>query len=52
MVIFRLFIYAICQAANQELPFQGQEESSTSLNKENFTGFLNVLIKYDPLLKK
>ena len=51
MVTFRLFIYTVCHVANQELPSQGHDESSTSLNKGNFTGFLNVLINYDPLIK-
>ena len=32
-VIFRLFICAVCQVANQELPLRGHDEYSTSLNK-------------------
>jgi hypothetical protein len=51
-VIFRLFICAVCQVANQELPLQGHDEYSTSLNKLNFTEFPIVFLNYDPFLKK
>jgi hypothetical protein len=46
------FVGAVCHVANQELPFRGHNESSTSIDKENFTEFLNVLKNYDPILKK
>jgi hypothetical protein len=51
-VIFRLFVGAVCHVANQELQFRGHNESSTSLDKGNFTEFLNVLKNDDPILKK
>jgi hypothetical protein len=36
-------IDAMCFSANEEFPFQGQDVSSTSLNRVNFMEFLNVL---------
>jgi hypothetical protein len=37
--------------ANEELPFRGHDEASTSLNKGNFVEYLSVLKNHDPLLK-
>jgi hypothetical protein len=48
-VTLRQFIDAVCYLANEELPFRGHEESSTSLNEASFMEFFSVLKNYDPL---
>jgi hypothetical protein len=37
--------------ANEELPFRGHDEASTSLSKGNFVEYLNVLKNHGPLLE-
>jgi len=40
-----------CTLSNQEYPFRGHDESSTSLNKVNFMEFRSVLKNHCPLLE-
>jgi len=44
-------IDVVSYLSNQELPFQGRDESSISFNKRDFVEFLNVLNKHGPLLE-
>ena len=50
--LLRRLIDAVCSLASRDFPFRGQDESSTSLNKENFAEYLDVLKNHRPLLKK
>jgi hypothetical protein len=49
-IILLRFMDAACCLANKQLPFQGRDESFTSLNKGNFLEFLNLLKNCGPLL--
>jgi hypothetical protein len=41
-----------CLLANHELPFRGHDESDSSINRGNYTEFLQILKDYDSLLNK
>ncbi|XP_063387958.1 zinc finger MYM-type protein 1-like [Cydia fagiglandana] len=50
--VFQRLVDIVCHLAQQELPFKGNDESNTSLNRGNVLELVSLLSKYDCVLEK